>query len=794
MKSDRIDFYREAQRIIEEEYLNSYPEYDQESHSYQQFDKFGNRKDGYIERQIHGGMHVGRASLWVIALHKMIKDHFPGYVSLALTSMKQSFELEESDVIDLTRLAVICHDSARCNEGRDYWDKQSAEKFKKQMARHPYSEKVLEIFAVASANKDKENAFSLWLATNHQDQACHYIRQLIKLADCIDIIRCCGSYQFDVILNEFAQVKTTSALRENFTKVMMEFAKNVHRAIYLQGDMLFNCRIKMPDGKVMQTDYQGDHFVLKQKVKFEHADNVVSALAADIMQQTPYFSSFLSDEPLLSTELAIVKPQLDAFIHGTQSSMLPMMEKSGFVMDSPLGLLRKQCTSVTGELFRSCGATEINISPLPCFGKLHTWSGYGFSEVVDRYAKFDGTNLTPEDHQKNAVEMFHKSLQAARKDSYNSIKALQIYYLRAKYFGADDTQLMDPTLLYNEYKAARDVYYLLMLMAVYLEVPNDHPCRFDLNEMTRSLYQFNHVRERIQKSGLDLEEIYDHPTSENLQKLLPLFPTLESTDENPSSCVRILPVPRDCANFQSDDNFDRVTYMGSFPVKMYTFIYSGVVTSCFYPAKQHIELMNEHLDILKASTLHQPANIFDHPQHREFLCRNFPVVLVCDDAEAVTLAGSQREYRAKRPLQLGVDINMVATDTRENAALLKKWLDQHGFHRVAVLLLSELARVRNSAAHPNPVYQHSGGFPRLSWLAAQKVTPEQAIELESSKNAAETQAVTCRNAYRQARSEGVNSGTRNELARIFSAADRVSKRVAASFQMVEDAALYKKPN
>lgn len=86
MKKLRIDFYKDAQTAIETEYLEYLPRFD--GKQFWARPPKENRKDGYIERPIHGAMHVGDASLWVLVLHQLFKENFPQYVGGALLALK----------------------------------------------------------------------------------------------------------------------------------------------------------------------------------------------------------------------------------------------------------------------------------------------------------------------------------------------------------------------------------------------------------------------------------------------------------------------------------------------------------------------------------------------------------------------------------------------------------------------------------------------------------------------------------------------------------------------------------
>lgn len=142
------------------------------------------------------------------------------------------------------------------------------------------------------------------------------------------------------------------------------------------------------------------------------------------------------------------------------------------------------------------------------------------------------------------------------------------------------------------------------------------------------------------------------------------------------------------------------------------------------------------------------------------------------------------EYRAKRPLKFGIDITMVATDTRENAVTLKKSLDQHRFSHVTVVLFHELQNVKDTCLRPTSYYQHFDGFPRLSWLATTEVKPEHKQQLIALRDQGQKELEALYKA---------SQGTRKESEAIIKKVHTVSS-LYDQVQLIEDAENYKCSN
>ena len=59
---------------------------------------------------------------------------------------------------------------------------------------------------------------------------------------------------------------------------------------------------------------------------------------------------------------------------------------------------------------------------------------------------------------------------------------------------------------------------------------------------------------------------------------------------------------------------------------------------------------------------------------------------------AMTLSPDKNEHRSLRPLKLGVDIQIIATDTPRHQQQLFDYLSKHGLNSVEIVLIDELKK------------------------------------------------------------------------------------------------------
>lgn len=146
-------------------------------------------------REIHGIAHVCRVALWIEEWYTLYKQYNPDFI---LTN----------EELKITQLAALWHDSARANDGVDFWDNESATFFFTYLVAdmHLPIEKAKE-YAEIIANKDKkpnkvwclqlneETGEVSWnqqepLLLEKSNESLERMRVLLHDADCLDIMRC----------------------------------------------------------------------------------------------------------------------------------------------------------------------------------------------------------------------------------------------------------------------------------------------------------------------------------------------------------------------------------------------------------------------------------------------------------------------------------------------------------------------------------------------------------------------------------------------------------------------------
>ena len=822
MKKEAVwNFYQFAQAGVDTEYLQPYPLRHNLTRELIIRDKEVDFvKDGQIERALHGGMHVGRASLLVLVLNSLLQQCFPEYSEESVRALSTALNIDKVLLQDLTRAAVIYHDSARENEGPDQWDKKSAKKLKAALTVFNFDTVICALFKSAAANKDaptrfKEDCQVLLPAMNPQH--CDYLRKLINLADCFDSIRCRGEFNFYYVIRQLDDIPGYSD--DVHLPVFIQLGQNLHTVIWDQGDMYSDCKLVL-EGKVIPTERTGAHFIRVRKVQFEHAPNVVSALAAHMMTY-PYFKPMLEGEKLLCTDLAKVAPAFDPFIHGTQSGALAILKimrdrQLSPEFTSPLGLVALLVAPMTGELSRRGANRKLVDSSMMCFGRLKLISDdasqYDYKKTL-AYANQDaGARKNIDEIQERATLEFKYYLAECYRYGFTYINALMVYYLRAKQLGIDDQLLLKPEekkQLLKRYRDTIAVYYLILLLEKHLRLNKELMDKLDWQRASfarevAGMLSMNVLIDRIVKADIDVKAIYENPTAANLTQLLPLFALHEwSSHASKQWLVAALDDPQPC-EIKNDTSYDfsmltqnvegwgidsmLLHYIEHYPS-------SRAVVGMQLHAPQHIATMERCLSLLERVLDSHSENLLEDSTCRDLIMLNFPLMLLSEAEDAINISLFQfQEFRADRPLTFGKDITLIATDTRKHAGLLRKFLDQNGFAKVGITLFSELEAKKDLATRPSLLHiDDKTRFPTLAWMAAKAVVPGtiQARQGESLYDRLKREFESAEANYQEAQ-KGDNASERSKARRIFTAARGAFRRVEKWDELLGDAHAYHK--
>lgn len=423
------------------------------------------------------------------------------------------------------------------------------------------------------------------------------------------------------------------------------------------------------------------------------------------------------------------------FLHGTNSSILPFLKRTGFTLMSPTEMLRKHALApISGEIEGIFGGGHDSLASYSgtSFGRLNDEPfprGYGVESILSMYAKkdggFGGTSGTAR----------HTSEDLIRR-AFDSINVFLIQLAREAQ--TDKVSLSEVQLANIRVSIQAGIlgYQSLALLGVRI-----HP-DFELYEMA--------------KSHLRVDDLYDIiSTHLNFQSIVENARTIilaqTNIEANPELALKILSIPRgpieavgiwdkkprqislseserclftttkqeyptpDIRTRLSPDNAYR-TAADQNGYRIHHFLDQALDRS----DSNHLPRSVEDLQLFsteaesRAESLTAKLDIFDRlvekilrheatftPEDMSLISESFPIVVVATDDEKFYCVNSYpREYRSNQPLVIGADIAMLATDTPEHQAGLTNFLKENGINNVKIITFEQLRLSKESGLQP----------------------------------------------------------------------------------------------
>lgn len=748
-----------------------------------------NLKDGHLERKIHGAIHASRATIWAIVMHQFLKEKCPNYVTTSLATLAQYLHSNEETALFLLLITLICHDAARQGEGKDEWEEDSA-----QIAYHVVSGLGLNAFqasflASAISCKDNPRGYFDKLEEIGIDakyfESFDYARKLINLGDTLDIMRCVKNFKMHRVLHTLKGIVGFDETTHG--QDLIALTKAIQFELFKQGDLLFDCHLVGPN----QIIYASLNACIKEqeKIKIEHAQNVLSVLIEDISKNkkiAPYLASFHRPK----AEKYNGKMAYDPFIHGTRSSMLSLLPKSNFAVMSPLEMIKTHhAAPITGELTKggyasvtSQGHTAFTklSSEKPCFYRLKT--------IISEYT---GPKVAS---SRCPLNDFTTSYKSGLNLSFSNINLLLIYLTRARQTLDSLEQVIDReslTELREQMQATVQFYYFLQLLGTsifpdvdainellkplnpFFSVNQEH--YRNIGRAAFSVYTFEYLVHQIQQHRLDIKAIVANPTHEGLNNVLRLLELPkqclifqeQTPDENAVKNWMELPITQ---FFSLNEKHFNSVIESDYPKQQFkkmkanqepiinkllrNYLTKRETNEFFIKlgrlAKQHVIQLEEKIQLFN-HLIEAPQDAFIiMPKQQYFLTREFPVILLSEAEEKIKLRDCHSgEYRSQSHLLLGKDIKIIATDTNEHRLELLKYLAHYEINTVMVILFEALEKIKSNHTKPRTREHHSDGVPTLKWIAAQQVNsstmsffkPKPCSQLHSKKNINEIKAL-----------------------------------------------------
>ncbi len=701
------NFDKFAQKIFEDYYLQPFS-----SNLDSKFKK--SLYDGIIERETHGAMHAGRVCIYTEAIHDIFGELFPRFTEKAINDISLETQLTENQIIILFRFSALFHDAVRQDEYQDRWEKESGECCKAFLIKHGISEKIASIFAYASVYKDSPEKFKEYLLsigiTKERANSFQYIRKLIYLADCLDVMRCVETFEAIRIIFAFKDVPEYKTEHEN---KILELVINVHLLIHSQQDMLYECDIELPNGARLKRKYSGE-YSLSHKVNYEHSSKIFQKLIQSILQ-IRYFKKHLPEHNTLQLvqEEKEIKPNNNFYIHGTNSSILAFLPKTQFKIIGPIVMLEEYgLAPLSGEIIQG-GLENAGTRCNTRFARLYGGGRYTLEKVID-YTRFTHKNT-------------NGSYYPDKKLLLSDITTAVIFLARKKQLG--ETPEIKLEELREDVNSVKQLFYLFAMLETYI-CPNWEFIEDQTPEGQNDIYDAILTFLSTEKMLTKIQELKSDlaftncspPTNENLRKAMELlqFPEEERVIKSRiNGKPKTATLPRQIFTLKplTPKSKEKYNYTAgrsclkdivkntpgyTFDLLLQLFAQQETEPSFFFSMKNefisYIAFLEDRFKLLeKIYNKEKSEMVFSENDQKEFINSPFPLILICGNEKSITVSYFlDQEYEEKKPLELGKDITAMATNSEEHRKILNNFLQKHNLQNVTVYLFDDLKKLRQA--------------------------------------------------------------------------------------------------
>lgn len=453
----------------------------------------------------------------------------------------------------------------------------------------------------------------------------------------------------------------------------------------------------------------------------------------------------------------------DTYIHGTSSIILPLLPRTEFTLLPLQEMLEKYgLVPMCGELEKRSALNSLKASgTFISFGNLNAdiKDQYSLYSVLELYTKYHlpDVNIAIQNAKENARDSFL--------EGFENINKLLVNVARAKQLGEDALSKDEYDGLLKRLNDVTQFYYFLsflgehiylnytaytqmerayknellnspafdkLMRQAYIDIQNnmkknhfedDDISAFTyekffekrinhlISEMLSDHLTFEKLIGKIRELNLDIKAIVDHPTQENLEKLLSVLELsgdffYESTKLiAPGACL--LSLSPDSANkderdYQADEfekplsnkalyTFDKLL-MKFFKMPPT----SNALAILRTTIKSRIELLEKRMTVLKKIVERDIEETKLFPEEIAVMKQGFPVIILCKASDKISkYSEHEQEYRACKSLKFGEDIMMIATDTPEHQKYLKEFFKKNDVLNMNVLLIDELYKLRS---------------------------------------------------------------------------------------------------
>lgn len=422
------------------------------------------------------------------------------------------------------------------------------------------------------------------------------------------------------------------------------------------------------------------------------------------------------------------------FIHGSNSRTLILMKRTEFKLMSPIDMITNYgIAPLAGEI--EGGGYQNHYSRCnPCFSTLNrqTAGAYPIETIIRTYTQSDHNDFKEAPKRKtNSIE---SAKEAARSDLsyhislgeerlFSNINIILIYATQYQQLGGNLNDIPGMQDLQEKINTVSDFLYLYLLLGRHITANTALYQSLDvsLQEKLRRYVSEHFTATKIMKHrrnhpNLDLKDIYERPTEENLEKVVEFLSVPDKTRMHYESASTEV---NQWSSFSAHDkrlfkinHLETATPRSDLTAPFLSgyvlqnsgmgeshLLFEGLLSGKYYtqshfmdiePAiKTAIEMLTHRSQVIaslgmSSSTRKLDLSETEHPS----IFEPFPVIFLCHNQEP--MIDQRGEYRANRPLQLGIDITMLATDTMENAKKLHQYLLDNHLEQIEIVLFSQL--------------------------------------------------------------------------------------------------------
>lgn len=401
------------------------------------------------------------------------------------------------------------------------------------------------------------------------------------------------------------------------------------------------------------------------------------------------------DESFILNEIISFLREKNPYIHGTNSSILPLLQYTEFKLLSPLDSIKNYgVTTLTGELTKG-GWNMVESNNVPSFGVLKP-SGrrndqieYTLQKIIKNYTEIQ-VITNKEDILRDLENAIFYSIDYA----FSNINIILIYSVRALEFGFDISKILSSDF-FNNLEIHKEIFKTILYLDTDI-VANPNIKNFEEYDLPiHDSLNYKILFNKIKKLNLTAAEVI---------KLFELPKEQKDFSNNPYelSITNIFVANDKKIIYRRDqkDNKNPKTmaqglfYRNRFNSFLLNYLQNEYSNETIQNLKiqiyEYLSELNLREKLLKSLVIEPKLHV---PQIDVVSLITFPIILFATNSSKFILYdNTSQEYRAKEPLKFGNDIIRIATNTLPNKKYLVNFFAKHNI-TIDIILFEDIHKL-----------------------------------------------------------------------------------------------------